>query len=418
MLGTHSATHFITMKLLEFSRRVHWAVIVGCCAASIPMYAEFIQPVSVQASNGEATQESLIDGWGLDIAGVGSPEALHDRVASEMWSGVGSIKADVTFDLGKTVDLTKVYIWNYNVANNTDMGMKEVEVLVSSETDMATANFTGIAVIHLKEGGAGVQVFEVVGTTVRLVKLRGISNWGHGWAVGLAEVRFESGTIAGDVPSIVINSPREGDVIPFGTDVTIDARVTDRDNNLEKVEFFDGETQLGEKTSGPFTWVVTAPARGEHAFRVVATDRSGYVGWATVNCSVRELVADRIQQIDDTEDMGDGLYQIQYTGAWNLAQGNANDPRFKNNDHYSDARNAYFEVRFIGVKIDIFATAKTRGQSQLLDSSSCFQTIGHRMPAAHPLALTEIDPVLLRKSDPPARRGGFLSKEGMALGMW
>ena len=117
-----------------------------------------------------------------------------------MWSVVGSIKADATFDLGKTVDLTKVYVWNYNVADGTDIGMKDVEVLVSPDANLTNANFTAIARITLKEGGDAAQAFNVVGTSVRLVKLKGISNWGHGWSVGLAEVRFESGDIAAKFP--------------------------------------------------------------------------------------------------------------------------------------------------------------------------------------------------------------------------
>ncbi|MBI3758293.1 MAG: hypothetical protein HY269_00870, partial [Deltaproteobacteria bacterium] len=115
-------------------------------------------------------------------------------------------------------------------------------------------------------------------------------------------------------------------------------------------------TKLAEKTTGPYTLTQKAPPNGEHAFRVVATDRSGKIAWSTVNFTVREFVADRIDQIDDTANIGDGLSQIQYTGTWNLAQGNASDPRFNHNDHYSDVRNAYFEVKFKAVKIDVYAT--------------------------------------------------------------
>jgi hypothetical protein len=335
-------------------------VAMGCLvfSATPSLRAEFIQPVAVQVSNGEESQDALINGQGLDIPGVGSPESIHNQADTEMWSVVGSIKADAIFDLGKTVDLTKVYVWNYNVADNTDRGMKEVEVLVSPDANMTNANFTAIAVISLKEGGESAQAFGVVGTNVRLVKLRGISNWGHGWSVGLAEARFESGDIVGNVPSIVINSPHQGDVIPFGADVTFDARVTDLDYDLLKVEFFDGDTKLAEKTASPYSVLLKAPAKGEHALRIVAADRSGKVGWSTVNITVREFVADRIEQIDDTANEGDGLNQIRYSGSWNLAQGNQSDPRFNHNDHYdySNNKNDYFEVRFKGVKIDVYAT--------------------------------------------------------------
>ncbi|MHC1768494.1 MAG: Ig-like domain-containing protein [Verrucomicrobiia bacterium] len=322
------------------------------------LHAEFIQPVAVLASNGAATQEALINGFGFDDSFVGSPQSIHSRDSAEAWSGVGSIREYVVFDLGQTVSLTKIYIWNFNVADQTDVGMKDVEVQVSPDSDITTTNFNAIAQISLKEGLETAQVFDVVGTKVRLVKLKGLSNWGQGYTVGLAEVRFESGTISGNVPVIVLNSPHEGEEIAFGTDILIDARVTDADADLAKVEFFDGETLLTNKTAAPFTTTWKGAAQGTHAVRVVATDQSGKVSWVTANLNVRELVADRIVQIDDEADQGDGLYQIQYSGSWTLAPGGESDPRFNHNDHYnaSNNKNDYFDVRFQGVMIEVFGT--------------------------------------------------------------
>lgn len=323
--------------------------------------AEFIQPVEVLASNGQGSQDALINGQGFDAdPGIGSPASIHSRLGGEMWSGIGSIKEYVIFDLGKAVSLTKVYIWNYNVQDATDVGMKDLEVQVSADTNMTNANFNAIAKISLKQGGEAGQVFEVTGTNVRLVKLKGLSNWGQGYTVGLAEVRFESGDITGNVPSIVLNSPREGDEIAFGSAITVDARVTDKEGNsdIQKIEFFDGDNLVTNKITAAFTAVLKGATRGDHALRVVATDKSGKSSWVTANVFVRELVADRIVKIDDTADEGDGLYQIKYTGAWNLAPGGASDPRYKNNDHYesNNNRNDYFQVKFKGVKIDVFAT--------------------------------------------------------------
>lgn len=321
--------------------------------------AEFIQPVAVRVTNGEATQDALINGLGFDDPGVGSPTSVHNNLASETWSGVGSIRESAIFDLGSTTNLTKVYIWNYNVPNATDVGMRDVEVQVSSETNLATASaFNTIAKISLTEGGETAQAFDVVGTNVRLVKLKGLSNWGQGYTVGLAEVRFESGSITGNVPLVVVTSPRDGDEIAFGTDLLIDARVTDRDGDLQKVEYFDGDTLLTNRTATPHAVTLPAPTRGEHSYRVLATDRSGKSAWVTINVNVRELVADRIVKIDDTADEGTELNQIRYQGTWNLAQGPASDPRYMNNDHYNLGNNRvdYFEVRFDGVKIDLFGT--------------------------------------------------------------
>jgi hypothetical protein len=339
--------------------RLFTQLFLAIAAVALTVRAEFIQPVAVLASNGEATQDALINGQGFDEPGIGSPASIHNQLASETWSGIGSIRESVIFDLGFTTNLVKVYVWNYNVPNATDVGMREVEVQVSSETNLATAAaFNTIAKISLTEGGSTGQVFNVTGTSVRLVKLKGLSNWGQGFMVGLAEVRFESGSVTGNVPTIVVTSPREGDEIAFGADLLIDARVTDRDGDLQKVEYFDGETLLTNRTVSPHAVTLPRPAQGEHSYRVLATDRSGKSAWVTINVSVRELVADRIVKIDDTADEGTDLNQIRYQGTWTLAQGPASDPRYMQNDHYNLGQNRvdYFEVRFQGVKIDLFGT--------------------------------------------------------------
>src|SRR5687767_2633924 len=100
------------MKLLSLFR-VTLSISFAIFATITSLHAEFIQPVAVQASNGQATQDSLINGLGFEAEpGIGSPASIHNRVGGEMWSGVGSIKEYVVFDLGKAVSLTKVYIWN------------------------------------------------------------------------------------------------------------------------------------------------------------------------------------------------------------------------------------------------------------------------------------------------------------------
>lgn len=325
-------------------------------AAAGSLQAEFVQPVSVTVSNGEEVKDSLIDGLGFEDPGIGTPESVHVAVGSEMWSSVGSIRADVVFDLGRLADLTKVYLWNYNAGVDTDRGMKDVEVFVSPDTDPATAQFTGIASFTLTEGGTAAQAFDVVGTEVRLVKIRNTSNWGNGYSIGLAEARFEIGEIAGNVPVVSISNLKDGDTVPFGSDISLLARVTDRDSNLSKVAFFDGATQLSETNRAPFSTSLKNLAQGDHTLRVVATDLTGMSAFATVTVSVREVVPGTVIQIDDERDIGTSTNQIRYSGNWTLAPGNANDPRFLNNDHYSDSSGAYFEVTFVGVKIDVFGT--------------------------------------------------------------
>lgn len=70
----------------------------------------------------------------------------------------------------------------------------------------------------------------------------------------------------------VITAPVNGAYVMAGTDVTITADAIDADSSIVKVEFYQGNTRLGEATSRPYnlTWA-NVPA-GVHKLAAVATD--------------------------------------------------------------------------------------------------------------------------------------------------
>lgn len=335
-------------------RRFHTLFpVVALAAAASMLRAEFIQPVDVWVSNGEDVKDALIDGQAFDDGPVGSPASIHGP--GNAWTSVGSTKAEAVFDLGKAVSLTKVYIWNYNEAE-TDRGMRDLQILVSPDTDLTTTNFTGIAAVSLTEGGETAQAFAVVGTNVRLVKLKCTRNWGHGFAIGLGEARFETGTVSGNVPSIVISGLKDGDPILSGKNLTLKVEASDKDGDLTKVEFFDGATKVGEDTVTPYQFVYPPMAPGTHTLRAVATDRSGKVAFSTVEVFAKDVVFGRVEQIDDQANIGTGQNQISYSDGWTLAPGNDGDPRFQHNDHYALNKGAFYEVKFVGVRIEVYGT--------------------------------------------------------------
>lgn len=319
-------------------------------------FAEFILPEGIAfISNGEDTADLLIDDFDL-IDDPPTPESTHDPFGGN-WSAVGSIKADVIFDLGKRMSLTKVYIWNFNADGSTDAGMKDIEIAVSPVMpDRATeANlFTTIAEATLEEGGEEAQVIEIAAVNTRLIRIRSLSNYGNGFTIGLAEVRFESGEVEGNVPSLLITKPDDGEVFPPGTPIEISSTGTKENDHIVKTEVFVGGIPLENRRNGDF--ILEGAEVGEHVIKVVATEASGHIAWNTITISVRETAGGKISQIDDTDDEGEDVGQILYTGGWNLAQGNENDPRFMNNDHWSNEADSFFEVKFLGSKIDVYAT--------------------------------------------------------------
>lgn len=78
-------------------------------------------------------------------------------------------------------------------------------------------------------------------------------------------------------------TPTTGNVFP---DIPIEATAKATGGQIEKVEFFDGNTLIATQTSQPFATTLTAPKAGIHELRIVVTDSNGKKGEAscTVNC--------------------------------------------------------------------------------------------------------------------------------------
>ena len=108
---------------------------------------EAIVPVGVTASSTQTEAKSpqkLIDGWGLAEPGADG-SWCHTSNAfryqgverGSMWSsgdvaGRRDLTPTVTFDLGKPRQVGSFRVWNYNEANWTGAGFKEVEFSFSA----------------------------------------------------------------------------------------------------------------------------------------------------------------------------------------------------------------------------------------------------------------------------------------------
>ena len=69
-----------------------------------------------------------------------------------------------------------------------------------------------------------------------------------------------------------ITSPVEGDFHWSENDLAITAVLDDADNSISKVEFFYGNTKIGEAFSAPYSTIWVNPPAGNHAVTAVATD--------------------------------------------------------------------------------------------------------------------------------------------------
>jgi hypothetical protein len=76
-------------------------------------------------------------------------------------------------------------------------------------------------------------------------------------------------------PSVVITSPVNNSKITAPATINITVNVTDADGTISKVEFFNGATKLGERTSNSWSFTWNNVPAGTYSLTAVATDNSG-----------------------------------------------------------------------------------------------------------------------------------------------
>jgi hypothetical protein len=76
-------------------------------------------------------------------------------------------------------------------------------------------------------------------------------------------------------PTVNITSPSNGAAFTQGSSITITASASDNDGTVSKVEFYNGNTKLGEDLTSPYTYNWTNAAVGSHSLTAVATDNAG-----------------------------------------------------------------------------------------------------------------------------------------------
>ena len=63
--------------------------------------------------------------------------------------------------------------------------------------------------------------------------------------------------------------------LAFGATTTLTASASDSDGSVVRVTFYDGATQIGQKTAAPYVLTYTPPTVGNHSISAVAVDNGG-----------------------------------------------------------------------------------------------------------------------------------------------
>ncbi|WP_109434510.1 glycosyl hydrolase family 18 protein [Aquimarina sp. AU119] len=95
---------------------------------------------------------------------------------------------------------------------------------------------------------------------------------------------FASGVVGNVMPTVAITSPDSGATFTAGSNITIAANASDSDGTVTKVEFYNGNTKIGEDTSSPYTFDWNDVSAGNYTIKAKATDDKG--GTATSSISI------------------------------------------------------------------------------------------------------------------------------------
>ena len=87
-------------------------------------------------------------------------------------------------------------------------------------------------------------------------------------------------------PSVTITSPSNNANFQSGSSVTIKANAFDSDGSISKVEFYRGNTKIGQDTSSPYQYVISNANTGTYNLTAKATDNKG----ATKTSSVVRII--------------------------------------------------------------------------------------------------------------------------------
>ena len=96
---------------------------------------------------------------------------------------------------------------------------------------------------------------------------------------------------ASSVPLVGFTSPANNAAFTAPATINLQANASDPDNNLARVEFYNGSTKLGEKTTAPFTFTWTNVLPGVYALTAKAIDTGGLSSSASISVSVNGVSA-------------------------------------------------------------------------------------------------------------------------------
>ncbi len=140
---------------------------------------------------------------------------------------------------------------------------------------------------------------------------------------------------------------------PSHTDTTVNLSWTASTDNVGVAGYdvYNGAAKVNSSLIAGTSYTVTGLTAGTtYSFTVKAKDAAGNESASSNSLAV--TTAPSITIVNDAT-TGTGLNQFEYSGTWNTSTGTG---KYNNDDHYSLVTNSYYQVRFSGTQISIYAS--------------------------------------------------------------
>jgi len=123
----------------------------------------------------------------------------------------------------------------------------------------------------------------------------GLPFYGSSPDIGAFETVPPAPVVANQPPVVSISSPSKSDSFTSPASITVNATASDSDGAIIKVEFFQGNIKIGERTTAPFSITWTEAPEGTYSLTAVATDN---VNSKTVSAAVSITVVEPVTPVN------------------------------------------------------------------------------------------------------------------------
>ncbi len=333
--GQSEAT-YVPESRLEYGQTYYWRIDEVNAAPDSTIYKGLIwsfetEPFAYPAENIIATTN------GVSVAGSGPEKTIdgsglnendeHSTKSTDMWQCTPSDgPVWIQYDLGRTLKMYEMLVWNYNVEFELVLGFGFKDVTVEYSTDgenWTLLDNVEFAQATAKAGYAANTTVDFGGIPVRFVRLTANSTWGGLPQQGLSEVRFLY------IPTLA-RTPEPAD---GATDVSVDAVLNWRPGREAAVHniYFDADS--ASVTDG----TALLDSTGENSYAVAGLDLGTTYYWKVdeVNEAMSPdlwegdlwsfvtqeyFVVDDFESYTDDVDAGETIYQTWIDG-WTNGNG-------------------------------------------------------------------------------------------------